>query len=253
MARYRRRGHWRRGRDGRRHWVSTHYVNRSVGYSAGKRTSWISASPRQSRLSPQVNPPRYSQGRVIPNARCPICGAATYFYANERGSKVYFDELGPPWPKHPCITTSGVVPSRPPHPAAVSSSPPSRAASAPNATGYPASRRWMSPAQATSLSDSISNPPLLDGPWTIVSRLVLDGRILIHMHPLHRRDLMSAWQTPYAVMLNPGDLVFLTGGWISWFDLARFEVVTSPVAFIAMLSRPDSLLRRLFRRLMAGG
>ena len=25
-----------------------------------------------------------------------------YFYANEHGSRVFFDHLGPPWPKHPC-------------------------------------------------------------------------------------------------------------------------------------------------------
>jgi hypothetical protein len=39
---------------------------------------------------------------VNPNARCPICGQAVYFYANSYGSRVYFDELGPPWPKHGC-------------------------------------------------------------------------------------------------------------------------------------------------------
>jgi hypothetical protein len=25
-----------------------------------------------------------------------------YFYSNQFGSRVYFDDLGPPWPKHPC-------------------------------------------------------------------------------------------------------------------------------------------------------
>lgn len=39
---------------------------------------------------------------VNPNARCPVCGDAVYFYANQHGSRVFFDELGPPWPKHPC-------------------------------------------------------------------------------------------------------------------------------------------------------
>ncbi len=39
---------------------------------------------------------------VNPNAKCPVCGDAVYFYANEHGSRVFFDELGPPWPKHPC-------------------------------------------------------------------------------------------------------------------------------------------------------
>ena len=39
---------------------------------------------------------------VNPNAKCPVCGDAVYFYANEYGSRVFFDDLGPPWPKHPC-------------------------------------------------------------------------------------------------------------------------------------------------------
>jgi hypothetical protein len=39
---------------------------------------------------------------VNPNAKCPVCGDAVYFYANENGSRVFFDDLGPPWPKHAC-------------------------------------------------------------------------------------------------------------------------------------------------------
>lgn len=39
---------------------------------------------------------------VNPNAKCPVCGAGVFFYANEHGSRVFFDDLGPPWPKHPC-------------------------------------------------------------------------------------------------------------------------------------------------------
>jgi hypothetical protein len=39
---------------------------------------------------------------VNPNARCPVCGASVFYYCNENGSSVFFDELGPPWPKHPC-------------------------------------------------------------------------------------------------------------------------------------------------------
>src|SRR5919106_3552269 len=39
---------------------------------------------------------------VNPNARCPECGAQVYYYENEFGSKVYFNDLGGNWPKHPC-------------------------------------------------------------------------------------------------------------------------------------------------------
>lgn len=32
--------------------------------------------------------------------RCGVCGGDCFYYQNEHGSKVFFDELGPPWPKH---------------------------------------------------------------------------------------------------------------------------------------------------------
>jgi hypothetical protein len=53
---------------------------------------------------PFVTYPSY----VNPNARCPVCGASVYFYQSPFGGRVFFDELGPPWPKHPC-TDSSVV------------------------------------------------------------------------------------------------------------------------------------------------
>lgn len=39
---------------------------------------------------------------TIPNARCPVCGELIFFYQSPDGGRVFFDELGPPWPKHPC-------------------------------------------------------------------------------------------------------------------------------------------------------
>jgi hypothetical protein len=44
----------------------------------------------------------YASCFVNPNARCPVCGAAVFFYSNADGSRVFFDELGQPWPKHEC-------------------------------------------------------------------------------------------------------------------------------------------------------
>ena len=43
---------------------------------------------------------------VNPNANCPVCRAAVYFYQSPYGGRVYFDELGPPWPKHPCTDST---------------------------------------------------------------------------------------------------------------------------------------------------
>lgn len=36
---------------------------------------------------------------------CPICGAKVYF-VRHNGGAVWFDELGAPWDKHPCMSSS---------------------------------------------------------------------------------------------------------------------------------------------------
>ena len=46
---------------------------------------------------------------VNPNARCPVCNNCVYFYQSPYGGRVFFDELGPPWPRHGC-TDSGREP-----------------------------------------------------------------------------------------------------------------------------------------------
>jgi hypothetical protein len=58
---------------------------------------------------PALHPKKYLETHwalytsyVQPNARCPVCGERVYFYQSPYGGRVFFDELGPPWPKHPC-------------------------------------------------------------------------------------------------------------------------------------------------------
>src|SRR5437868_2599739 len=43
---------------------------------------------------------------IVPNAKCPECKKPVYFYQSEFGGRVFFDDLGPPWPKHPCTDNS---------------------------------------------------------------------------------------------------------------------------------------------------
>jgi hypothetical protein len=42
--------------------------------------------------------------RVWPT-QCPSCGTRVFFLTCDHGSKVFFDELGPPWPVHDCDTS----------------------------------------------------------------------------------------------------------------------------------------------------
>ncbi len=75
---------------------------RAGGYSGGggygTYASLRSTSDGESFEFPFITYPSY----VNPNARCPVCGCAVYFYQSPYGGRVFFDELGPPWPKHPC-------------------------------------------------------------------------------------------------------------------------------------------------------
>lgn len=43
---------------------------------------------------------------VNPNAHCPVCHEPCFFYQSPNGGRVFFDALGPPWPKHPCTDKS---------------------------------------------------------------------------------------------------------------------------------------------------
>jgi hypothetical protein len=45
---------------------------------------------------------RGATARFVDPTNCPVCEKPVFFYQNHSGSRVYFDELGPPWPKHPC-------------------------------------------------------------------------------------------------------------------------------------------------------
>ncbi|MES0098119.1 hypothetical protein [Mesorhizobium sp. M0019] len=39
---------------------------------------------------------------VNPNAHCPVCGKQVFYYQCPHGGRVFFDNLGWPWPKHGC-------------------------------------------------------------------------------------------------------------------------------------------------------
>ncbi len=117
MTIFRRRGFYRDSKSGTRHWVSTTTVRRndwdrcSCGYTPSRSVSPL-PPPRDPFLDryPEFSKVRrHSACFVNPNARCPVCGASVYYYQNELGSRVFFDELVPPWPKHPCTDLQSIA------------------------------------------------------------------------------------------------------------------------------------------------
>jgi hypothetical protein len=79
-------------------WGGEGYFGGFGGYCGGGHSSFRSTFEGEAFEFPFVTYPSY----VNPNARCPVCGADVYFYQSPYGGRVFFDELGPPWHKHPC-------------------------------------------------------------------------------------------------------------------------------------------------------
>ncbi len=223
MTTYRRRGHYRRGPNGQRVWVSAHNVTRASGgsyISAQRRPVRVEASsltPKEVRI-----PVRPRLVRSIhwaqPNATCPVCGQLVYFYANASGSRVFFDEIGPPWPKHPCTDNpASEVSHRQKKPVIY------RAA---------VGRRKMAqelrshPTSVTTLATSGH----VDAFLVVHTRQDKRGT-LIELWPLYEKATPEGWRTPALVSLEAGQLVFMRGQLLSYVDLTRMEISEIPVTF----------------------
>ena len=96
-------GHWRTNRYGNQYWVNDHTVWRDDW----SRVQYLAAQNSVKRIEIEA------KGRtacfINRNAYCPVCGSPVYYYQNVAGSRVFFDELGPPWPKHPCTDRGSKV------------------------------------------------------------------------------------------------------------------------------------------------
>lgn len=87
-----------------------HYPNCPCGFRGQYRGSFGAARPGGTPLfaSSDYISPELGGSFCTPNATCPVCGARVFFYSNSFGSRVFFDDLGPPWPKHPCTDRTHV-------------------------------------------------------------------------------------------------------------------------------------------------
>jgi len=91
-------------------WGCTCGFGGDTGGGRGRRRSYTPVF-----RSEEIPPPNLGTERrttvasyVNPNAHCPVCGAEVFFYRSPYNGRVYFDELGWPWPKHGCTDTSSV-------------------------------------------------------------------------------------------------------------------------------------------------
>lgn len=104
MTRYSRSGHWRISKNGNRHWVEGHSVDRSPWPTSGGPSgttfeSIVSQSDDEAEWLPAV---LWDVMPTEPNAVCPACGKPVWFYRNQQGGRASFIALGPAWQRDTC-------------------------------------------------------------------------------------------------------------------------------------------------------
>jgi hypothetical protein len=230
MTRHWREGHHRTTIYGT-YWVEGHFVYRG---------DWGGATNIYSELLAQHRATEsFTSNHVNPNAECPVCGALVFFYQNEFGSRVYFDELGPPWPKHPCTEN---FPARDP--------------------AGPVSIQHLSPvwrnkhevAEIALYRTYAGQNPSLEfstdysqAPWPrvrVAKRLKFSGGVLlavvIEKEGVVSEAFLKIKRLPRSVVA--GTIAFLNGKNFAFFDLATMSVAEAKVQRVKNLSEVVRLL-----------
>ncbi|NMR19182.1 hypothetical protein HIR71_02940 [Cellulomonas fimi] len=183
----------------------------------------------------------FSQRWVRPNAQCPVCGAAVYFYSNEHGSRVFFDEMGPPWPKHPCTL-------RQPSPASTTAT----RRTAPGLYTFADGRRQLSQARRDDrlYNDAAAYRQTNGEAWVVLDRWVDDGVTLLKLHRTYDRRPPQIWRALDPVDVTSGSIVFMWSGLLSYVDAATLEVTTVRMQFVRSQPRAplSARLRAVIRR-----
>lgn len=89
---------WNHAPDCRCGWGGIGHLGRSGNFSTDR---WVGVTFKTYR--------ELLIGATHPNAHCPVCGAKVFFYESPHGGRVFFDDLGPPWPKHPCTSSNQIL------------------------------------------------------------------------------------------------------------------------------------------------
>ena len=146
------------GWGGEGHLGRSHGLFGAVGSTLSSYTQWA-----KEKYSIDCN------GYTSPNARCPVCQDSVYFYQSPEGGRVFFDELGPPWPKHPCTDqreqSNSVRGQR------------AIASAAPNSSESSARYSWQDDDWAPFICDSINVVP--PGVCAAIGGLFRDGHLAL--------------------------------------------------------------------------
>lgn len=232
MSTYRRRGHYRRGPNGQRVWVSSHDVTRSGGSKYSYTQPPQRRRPSMTTIPTAPGPRQQTPKWAEPNARCPVCGAAVYFYKNEAGSRVYFDEIGPPWPKHPCLDIPFFTRPDP-------------AFEGPCEEPKPLSPKSVS-VRASGASQLRSATQPSGGSKTGYRAFIVqdsesgEKRTILHVQELFGSQPVQLWDVEGKITPEPGQLVFVSDMDVSYFDISEMSIIQLPSGCIKTMSHGDT-------------
>ncbi|TYB91846.1 hypothetical protein FXF53_29315 [Micromonospora sp. WP24] len=163
-----------------------------------------------------------------------------FFYSNEHGSRVFFDEVGPPWPKHPCTDNSSYRER--------SLTPVGRSAP---------TRHSFVKAKSLKHLDGIVNRRLTSvglsawSPYSLLKLEIEDSETRLTLRRLHTLQPATSWTATSEVPLVADDVVFIKAQQMSYFDISRGEAVTVSVNHVGTTSaiRVRARLRDFWTRL----
>lgn len=242
MTRFSRRGHWRTSALGNPHWVDEHDVSREDWNRSSDTTA--SGHAYFEDCLREVNAHLGVTSTFIhPNATCPVCGARVFFYQNQLGSRVYFDELGKPWPKHHCTDNDEYQGPFKSDGRVEQIAPQWRDKEERSIVDFWLKRAQLQPQQDFWQRYGVSQ-------WScyrIAKRLNLSAKALLVLEPLSvpssRRVFLRGDAVPRTV--KEGLIVFYYRNWINYWDLRAMEQVeielqrlSGPAAFVdALIAR----------------
>ncbi|MEV4536233.1 DUF1707 domain-containing protein [Asanoa sp. NPDC049518] len=138
-------------------------------------------------------------GWISPNARCPVCGASVYFYSSGHGSRVFFDEIGPPWPKHPCTDD------------------PTRRVTLAGGRQAPSLREFNATRSASTVRDRRWKL------YAITGITIEDGQSRIALQRIDASTPGPDWAASEPLPSRVGDVVFVRAYQMSYFDIDACE------------------------------
>jgi hypothetical protein len=221
------------------HDVSRDDWYRSQGLSEAEHMSY-QESLRRLR---EINADRSATSAYInPNALCPVCGVPVYFYQNRWGSRVFFDELGKPWPKHPCTdlsTTEGNVVLGGPHESVI---PVMRSVLEVQLVEELLETAWRDTQREFGEKYGVSQWDA----FKVVKRLKAGKRTLLILdgvsYSASRRIFLTGEKVPQGI--KEKHLIYHYRNWVSFFDLHtmravdhKFERIKGVSAFVEALLR----------------